>query len=60
MARELPSFGYLRAQMAILIRAARRGRNTVPLEDEYSRLIDLFQHIEDEADRTLRYLNEFK
>lgn len=56
MARELPSTGYLKAQMEILIRAARRGRNTVPLEGTYSRLIDSFQHIQDEAERTLLYL----
>lgn len=59
MARELPSIGYLTEQMNILIRSARRGRNTVPLDGKYSRLIDSFQHIEDEAERTLLYLQGF-
>lgn len=48
---------YVEAQLLILIRAARRGRN-LALDNLDSSYIDSFQHLEDEAERTLLYMQE--
>ncbi len=45
---------YERELIENIKRNARHGRESFPLEDEYTSQIDTFQHIEDIADQLLR------